>query len=608
VADIARRRRKVQPKFFLFLAIVALLVAGVIFVASKLGEEKEASPEIDASVAMPTAAPNLSDPGAVATPAPPLADGLSVRPSGDANPSLFGFSYSIGSGSNEISSYSREIPISFGHADTYAQAEGILTFGGNNYRNAFSFGTAAISEKMLRRTWEQTVGSIGSWSGTGWTGQPLIVKWPDEVRSLLGVSEEFKQKAGFTEVIYAAMDGKIYFFELETGAKTRTPIDTGVVLKSTPCLDPRGWPVLYVGQSIQTTNDHNLNVAYIYAYSLITNEELTRFGGHDYFSERQWQAYDGSPLIVDDTIIYGGENGVLYTAKLNTSFDPAAGTVSLDPERLVKYRYSGSGYSKDDAVGSRWYGIESSVAGFQNYVYFTDNGGRLQCVDLNSLSLQFVADMSEDADATVVIDENFSANTIQLYASSQVKNPSIDGTYGYSYHRCFDGLTGALKWEQKWICSTGDENSSGGTNATAQVGRGNVSNLVFFAMNHAALNSASAPNYGDGSTAASYAIGGRIVAYNKHTGDIAWMVEQTADYWSSPVLIYDETGKGYLVQCDRAGQMKLYDAYTGSELFSVDLGSRIDSTPAAFGNYLVVGTRGKGGAGESAKIICVKIN
>ena len=86
------------------------------------------------------------------------------------------------------------------------------------------------------------------------------------------------------------------------------------------------------------------------------------------------------------------------------------------------------------------------------------------------------------------------------------------------------------------------------------------------------------------------------------------MVEQTADYWASPVLIYDEAGKGYLVQCDRAGQMKLYDAFTGSELFSVDLGSRIDSTPAAFGNYLVVGTRGKGGTGEAAKIICVKIN
>lgn len=594
-----------QPKFFLFLFIVIFLVAGIIFVAAKLGGGKDGS---DASAVTPTPVPASSVSSTVATPAPAITADLTVRASGEANPSLFGFSSTVGSGSNEVHSYSREQAISFGHANTYAQAEGVLTFGGNNYRNSFASGTAAITEKMLRRTWEQSIGGLGSWSGTGWTGQPLIIRWPDDVRPLLGVSEEFRKKEGFTEVIYAAMDGKIYFFELETGAKTRTPIDTGVVLKSTPCLDPRGWPVLYVGQSIQTTNTSGLNVAYVYAYSLISNEELTRFGGHDYFSERSWQAYDGSPLIVDDTIVYGGENGVLYTAKLNTAFDAEAGTVSIAPERLVKYKYTGTGYNAEDAVGARWYGIESSVAGFQEYVYFTDNGGRLQCVDLNTLSLQFVTDVGEDADASVVIDENYTANTIRLYAAGQVKNATIDDNYGYSYHRCVDGMTGQMLWQQQWICSTGDENSSGGTNATPQVGRGNVADYVFYAMNHTALNSASAPNYGDGSVASDYALGGRIVAYNKNTGDILWTVEQTADYWSSPVLIYDENGKGYLVQCDRSGFVKLYDAYNGSELFSLDLGSRIDSTPAVFGNYLVVGTRGKGGAGESAKIICAKIN
>ena len=90
---------------------------------------------------------------------------------------------------------------------------------------------------------------------------------------------------------------------------------------------------------------------------------------------------------------------------------------------------------------------------------------------------------------------------------------------------------------------------------------------------------------------------------------MAWCLEQEgeADYWSSPVVVYDETDKAYLIQCDRAGYIKLYDASTSALLYSLDLGSRIDSTPAVFNNYLVVGTRGKGGSGESAKIICVKI-
>ena len=104
-----------------------------------------------------------------------------------------------------------------------------------------------------------------------------------------------------------------------------------------------------------------------------------------------------------------------------------------------------------------------------------------------------------------------------------------------------------------------------------------------------------------------YALGGRIVAYNKLTGDVVWTIEQAADYWSSPVLVYDESGKGYLLQCDRSGYLKLYDALTSAELASIDLGSRVDSTPAVFGNALVVGTRGKGGAGGTAKIVCITI-
>ena len=73
------------------------------------------------------------------------------------------------------------------------------------------------------------------------------------------------------------------------------------------------------------------------------------------------------------------------------------------------------------------------------------------------------------------------------------------------------------------------------------------------------------------------------------------------------MVVYDENGKGYLIQCDRAGMVSLYDARTSALLYTLDLGSRIDSTPAVFHNYLIVGTRGKGGAQENQKIICVKI-
>jgi outer membrane protein assembly factor BamB len=106
----------------------------------------------------------------------------------------------------------------------------------------------------------------------------------------------------------------------------------------------------------------------------------------------------------------------------------------------------------------------------------------------------------------------------------------------------------------------------------------------------------------------SYSLGGRIVAYDKSTGNIVWSIEQTNDYWASPVVVYDAQGKAYLIQCDRGGIVTLYDASSGLQLNTIDLGSRIDSTPAVFNNLLVVGTRGKGGTGKGPQIVCLKIS
>ncbi|MDO4572247.1 MAG: PQQ-binding-like beta-propeller repeat protein, partial [Clostridia bacterium] len=541
-------------------------------------------------------------------------------------PSKLGLTGDIRVGSSDKDSYARESQLSFGRDVEYSAVPGVLTFGGNNYRNSFAYGSVSVTERRLREMYSHSIGALDGWTGTGWTGQPLIVCWPDEVRPWLGVADSFKQTAGFTEIIYPAMDGYIYFLELETGKKTRDPIATGVVLKGTACLDPRGYPLLYVGQGIPVENDKGNPTAYVRVYSLITNQEIASFGGYDYFSNRTgWQAYDSSPMLSNDTLVYGGENGVLYTVRLNASFDPGTGALSVNPEDLVKMRYTGTGYSRNDGEGSRWYGIESSVSAFRSYAYFTDNGGRLMCVDLNSMTLKFAVDVTDESDASVVIEESYDDNTIYLYTGSQVKisNGDLGAGYGYSYHRKINGLTGAVVWEKKWPCSTGDSSTSGGTLATAHAGRGQISHLVIYSMSFAALSgtdgSAETPDPEGGGTASaetmpapladgSYSLGGRIVAYDKTLGTIAWSVEQTNDYWSSPVVVYDEYGKAYLIQCDRGGIVTMYDASTGTLITTVDLGSRIDSTPAVYNNMLVVGTRGKGGSGESQKICCVKIS
>ena len=57
----------------------------------------------------------------------------------------------------------------------------------------------------------------------GWTGQPLMQKWPKEIRSHMNMYDWAKEKENLVEVIYACMDGYVYFLDLETGKKPETP-------------------------------------------------------------------------------------------------------------------------------------------------------------------------------------------------------------------------------------------------------------------------------------------------------------------------------------------------------------------------------------------------
>ena len=619
-----KRRIRMQPRFFLILVAVLGTVIIVLLLVKKVNNDKmevlEATPVPTATLA-PTA-----------TPKPALPDDVAVTRADSANPSQFGITGAIKVDGKDVSSFSRNDKISFSRDIEYNALPGITTFGGNNYRNSFAYGTVSLSEKRLRQQWTKTIGALGNWSGTGWTGQPLIVQWPVETVAVMNVKQSYKDAgAPLTEVIYPAMDGNIYFLDLDTGNATRDPINTGIVQKGTSCIDPRGYPLLYVGQGIPVENEQGNAAAYIRVYSLISGEQIEQFGGFDWFARRIWQAYDGSPMISDDTLVYCGENGILYSVKLNAQFDAAAGTVSIDPDGLIKMRYEGAGYSKSDATGARWYGVESSVSAFRNYAFFSDNGGRLLCVDLNTMAIKYVVDVTDESDSSVVVEESYDDNTVYLYTGSQVRSTGSDlpDGYGYSYQRKINGLTGAIIWEKRWICSTGDASASGGVVATPHVGKGQISNLVIYSFSLAALSnntaaaeSSETPNPDDAAQTESsqaevlpqtnasggYTLGGRIVAYDKATGSIVWSVEQSNDYWASPVVVYDAQGKGYLVQCDRGGYVTLYDASSGIQLNSVDIGSRIDSTPAVFNNMLVVGTRGKGGSGKAPQIVCIKIS
>lgn len=625
-----RNRRIFQPKFFLFLLLIAGVVIGVVFLCNAVKEyitSCRANEILELNVEELTVTPVEEVPvieeeleGDTATVEPvTISKAASVRnldPDTEyfvSGASTGGFGYDIRLNNNEqkYTSSPREMHLYLGTASDYTATDGIITFGGNNYRNTFACGTLIPTLENLKSSWSKNVGSLDGHSGTEWTGQPLLVNWSPEVLPTLGVADSFKQMPGFIEVIYPAADGKIYFYDLNSGTATRDPINVGACMLGTASLDPQGRPMLYVGQGAMTKNKKKKDVAYMFAVDLIHNKVVEEFGGVDYFARREsWNAFDSSPLIINDTLICPAESGVIYFFPLNTKYNPSAGTISINVDDRIKYRYSGPGYSEKNTAGKPWYGFEASASVFRHYLYITDNGGYLQCIDLNTLQLLYTVFIGGDADATPVIEEDGNDGTIYIYTASQTskQDSSLPAGWGVSYVKKINGLTGEVVWTASpdRVSYVGNGSYKSGAAATPHVGRGTISDIVIYAFAGAGIRR-------DGVGTEEYAYGGKLVAFYKDSGKVAWSVETngSADYISSPCVMYTEWGNAYMLACDRSGNAVLYSVTSSGakKCSEVDLGAMIKSTPAAYGNKIVVGTTGQkaDGSEAAAKIWCLTV-
>ena len=613
-----KTRRTFQPRFFLFLALFIALVVGLVMLSSAgvdyLKERKlqsELTLPVEASASPEGAGePGAESGGTAVIQKKRLSMERSYAVSGSEKDGLES-SVRVNNEDKVREEAPRQMGLSLINKDAYTDVTGVTTFGGGPYRDSFAFGTATVTLKSMQIVWQSIVGKLGDYAGTSWTGQPLLVKWKPEVLPTLGVGDVYKAMEDFIEVIYPSADGNIYFFDLLTGGQSRNPINVGVSLFGTPTLDSEGRPMLYVGSGLMKKNARGTEVSYYYAVNLITNKVEYEFGGRDYFAFRnKWNAFDSSPLIINDTLIQPSEGGIIYFVTLRTKYDPEQGTISINPGDRVKYRYTGPNYNANDNAGKRWYGFESSAAVFRNYLFITDNGGHLQCIDTDTLRLLYAVDLAGDTDASPVLEEDGAAGTVYVYTASQtnVQAPDLPAGWGYATMKKIDGLTGQTVWTKDRISYVGNGSYKSGCRATPHVGRGNISNLVICAFAGAGI-----PVVDDSGTVSTYTYGGRLVAFDKSDGTVVWSIETegSADYVASPLVLYTDRGDAYLVACDRSGKANLYDAATGGLALcsSLDLGGRIDSTPAAFGNYLVVGTTGKmaDGTETSPKIYCIKV-
>ncbi|HHV28911.1 outer membrane protein assembly factor BamB family protein [Acetivibrio mesophilus] len=478
-------------------------------------------------------------------------------------PSSHNFKWDVVKDGQKLDTYSRNDTIVFGPPNEYNEIDGVTTFRGNNYRNSASYGFANIREEKLEKVWSVKIGYIDTWTGVGWNGQPSIVKWDDNLRRKMNLFQDKKNKDDLKEVIYATLDGKIYFLDLDDGSHTRNPINVGASLKGSVTVDPRGYPLLYSGQGIDEVEGKKVPIGFR-IYSLLDQKLLYFINGLDNTSFRYWGAFDSSPLLhkETDSLFLCGENGLLYSIKLNTDYVPTQPAISINPD-ITKYRYT-------SPVKGRL-GTENSIAAFKNFGYFADNSGTLQCVDLNTLSPVWVRNITDDTDSTMAI-EDLGGSNVFVYIANEV---DLQGENGYSFVRKINALTGSLLWEKKYKCSY-NVDTNGGALASPVVGKNEISDLVIFSI---------AKSYKKN--------GGKLIAFDKNTGDEVWVIDSDFYSWSSPVDIYTKDGKAYIIHCDSAGYMNLIEGKSGKILDKIPLGGNVEGSPAVYNDMIVVGTRGQ---------------
>lgn len=584
-----RRRFKIRWGRLIFVLVLAGLAIflGVLAIKSIIGQNNsEPVPGIEEPTPTPDAA--NTDPTATPEPTPEPTPSFDTPHAVEvSDPEKYGFAYGIQVDGEKVDSFVREEPITFGKGHEYTQVDGITTFRGNNYRESGSYGTASVTQKELELIWTVNSGSMpkgdggtGSWTGSGWVGQPLIVRWPESTKRIMNMYDWAKEKADLVEVILATMDGNVYFLDLETGEKTRDKLRINMPFKGAGSLDPRGYPILYLGSGDSYSSDEQKTRAM--AYSLINFERLYEFGKKkDSFALRGWHAYDSAPLVdaETDTLIYPGENGILYTVQLNTVYDEAAGTLSMNPGPMVKFRYEADRTGDDDF----WLGYEGSTVAWGEHIYLVDNAGLMQCININTLEPVWIADTWDDTNGTPVLEEDPENHTAYLYVGTSLHWTKDSDSSGIAPFFKVDAVTGEILWQYDKKVKT-VSGVSGGIQATAVVGQHEISDLVIIPFARTPSTSK-----------------GQLVALDKETGEERWTFDMSQYAWSSPVAVYDEQGKAYIIQCDTYNHIYLLDGATGELLDTLEFESdNFEASPAVYGDTLVIGSR-------AAKIYGVKI-
>ena len=418
--------------------------------------------------------------------------------------------------------------------------QGILTFKGNPTRTFNGTGPIPTSAKVLwsypneRMCGESSeYGNVRTWCGTGWVGQPAVF-----------------ERDGRTWVVFGAYDYKIHFVDAFTGEDIIPPFPTKDLAKGTVTIDPDGYPLLYHG-----SRDNMLRVI---AFDGGAARELWAFDGR--IPERRWNNdWDAAPLILNDTLIEGGENSWFFGFTLNRGYAPD-GTVTVNP--VERFRVPGFDDQLLRDVGDDRVSLESAVAIYGDIAYLNNSGGLLQGWDLSSLrtgvgevTRVFRYWTGDDSDATTVIDDQGF-----LYVGVEVDRNNRRAKEVGQLLKIDPRITADGADPVVWRIDVNNGVDSGTWSTPALYG-----NLVIWPTKP-----------------------GKVYGVDRTTGEIKWTIKVSGPVLSSPVVVDDS-----LVLGDGAGILRSWSLASGEPKlqWEVSLSANIEASPAVWNGRIYVGSR-----------------
>lgn len=439
--------------------------------------------------------------------------------------------------------------------DLYLDAPGAFTFRKGSLRQADFGGKVDKYPSEIKTEWtfktaeSFSESNLGKWGGgTGWSGQPVYVDWPDSLLKKMKESGAVLPDFSGKEIIFGSLCGNLYFVDFTTGKPSRKEIPGKNPVKGSISLDPTLNGFLYVGEGVAVARPWG-----VYMVDLFSNHKEFLIP-EDSKAWRHWGAFDSSSLRVGQFQFFPAENGSVY------KYYVAEGKPKL--HSVLRYRVAGAAP-----------GIESSMAVYSNYGVICDNHGNIMALNLDNLQPVWLYKIGDDTDATPVIVQEDGG--LFIYVGCEIDRQGVEGSANFVKLALNDGKE---IWKSQLPGKRFDINGKhfdGGYYASPLLGSGNCKDFVYAlcVRNNKGQN-------------------GELVAFERSSGKILFQTPLKHYAWSSPVSFLTPDNKMVIFAADCNGNVYLIDGEKGEIIFTDHVGANFESSPVVIGNSLVVGSRG----------------